>query len=79
MLTITREVRSSRYFDIPEEKVMLVNSFSKEYPDKPIVMASGLTGYAPSNWIRTRKIANSLYVVGDLKTAAGIGQGLMAP
>jgi len=66
-------------FDVPEEKVMLVNSFSEEYPDKPIVMASGLAGYAPSNWIRTRKIANSLYVVGDLKTAAGIGQGLMAP
>jgi len=66
-------------FDAPEEKVMLVNSFSKRYPEKSIVMASGLAGYAPSNWIKTRKIAKSLFVVGDMMTAAGIGCGLMAP
>jgi len=66
-------------FDAPEEKVMLVNSFSKRYPEKPIVMASGLAGYAPSNLIKTRKIAKSLFVVGDMMTAAGIGCGLMAP
>lgn len=66
-------------FDVPEEKVMLINSFSKNYPDKPIVIASGLAGYAPSNWIRTRKIAESVFVIGDMRTAAGIGQGLMAP
>ena len=66
-------------FDVPEAKVMLVNSFSKKYPEKPIVMASGLAGYASSNLIRTRKLAKSLFVVGDMMTAAGIGCGLMAP
>jgi len=66
-------------FDVLKEKVMLVNSFGKKYPEKPIVMASGLAGYAPSNWIKTRRIANSVYVVGDMETAAGIGCGLMAP
>ena len=66
-------------FDAPKEKVMLVNSFSKRYPEKPIVMASGLAGYAPSNLIKTRKITKSLFVVGDMMTAAGIGCGLMAP
>lgn len=66
-------------FDVPKEKTMLVNSFAKRYPKKPIVMASGLAGYATSNWIRTQKLGNSLYIIGDMKTGAGIGQGLMAP
>jgi len=66
-------------FDLPEEKTMLVNSFARRYPKRPIVMVSGLAGYAPSNWIKTQKLGSSLYVVGDMKTAAGIGQGLMAP
>ena len=66
-------------FDLPKEKIMLVNSFSKKYPEKPIIMASGLAGYTPSNWVKTRKIAKSLFIVGDMKTGAGIGCGLMAP
>lgn len=66
-------------FDVPKEKVMLINSFSREYPEKPIIMASGLAGYASSNLIKTRKMSSSLFVVGDMRTAAGIGCGLMAP
>ena len=66
-------------FDLPKEKIMLVNSFSKKYPEKPIIMASGLAGYTPSNWVKTKRIAKSLFIVGDMKTAAGIGCGLMAP
>jgi len=66
-------------FDIAEEKVMLVENFKKNFPQKPVVLASGLAGYAPSNWIKTHKIGNSLFVVGDMKTEAKIGQGLMAP
>lgn len=66
-------------FDDPKEKTMLVNSFTRRYPKRPVVAASGLAGYAPSNWIKTRKIGNFLYVVGDMKTEAGVGQGLMAP
>lgn len=66
-------------FDAPEEKAMLVTSFGRSYPEKSIVMASGLAGYATSNWIKTQRIGKSLFAVGDMKAAAGIGCGLMAP
>ena len=65
--------------DVPREKVMLVNVFSKHFPRIPVVMASGVAGYAPSNWIKTARVGEFLYVVGDMKTAAEEGQGLMAP
>jgi sulfur carrier protein ThiS adenylyltransferase len=66
-------------FDAPKEKVMLVNAFSQYCPTVPLVMASGIAGYAPSNWIKTTKMGEYLYIVGDMKTAAEAGQGLMAP
>lgn len=66
-------------FDTPDGKAMLVESFSGAYPDRPIVVATGLAGYAPSNTIVTRRMGKSLIVVGDLVTAAQPGTGLMAP
>ncbi len=66
-------------FDTPDGKAMLVESFSTAYPDRPIVVATGLAGHAPSNTIVTRRVGKSLIVVGDLVTAAQPGTGLMAP
>ncbi len=66
-------------FDLAEAKAMLVQSFSKRYPKKPIVIASGVSGYGRGGQIKTRKIGENLYVVGDQKSAAGVGRGLMAP
>ena len=66
-------------FDAAAAKAMLVESFAKARPDVPIVMASGVGGYEPGNWIRARRAGRNLTLVGDGETAAVIGVGLMAP
>jgi sulfur carrier protein ThiS adenylyltransferase len=66
-------------FDRADQKAMLVESFGKHFPDRPVVMASGLAGHMPSNTVVTKKIGKSLVIVGDLVTAAQPGTGLMAP
>ena len=66
-------------FDVPDAKGMILDSFAGAMPGTPLVMASGLAGYDPSDTIRTRKLGSSIYIVGDLVKAAGIGTGLMAP
>ena len=66
-------------FDMPDSKTELVGGFSRAFPEKPIVMASGLGGYGPGNAMRVHKLGRNLYVIGDLETAARPGTGLMAP
>lgn len=66
-------------FDAAEQKAMLTAAHLQQAPDCPLVAASGMAGYAPSNSIRTRKVRDNFYLVGDLETAAAPGQGLMAP
>ncbi len=66
-------------FDGADQKALLVSHFLREFPQVPIVAASGMAGFAPANMIVTRKIANKLYLCGDGVNAAGPGHGLMAP
>jgi sulfur carrier protein ThiS adenylyltransferase len=66
-------------FDAPNTKTMLLETFSRSYPEKQIVMASGLAGFEPSNTIITRKMGKTLTIVGDLVTEAKPGTGLMSP
>ncbi|AII14349.1 ThiS adenylyltransferase [Campylobacter iguaniorum] len=61
-------------FDNPQSKAMIINNLNKT-----IVAASGMAGYGRSDEIKTIKMAKNLYVCGDLKSAAMIGNGLMAP
>jgi sulfur carrier protein ThiS adenylyltransferase len=62
-------------FDRADQKAMLLQSFK----EKPIVAASGLAGYGPSDTIGVRKMGGNIYIVGDLETGAVPGCGLMAP
>ncbi|MEA1923123.1 MAG: sulfur carrier protein ThiS adenylyltransferase ThiF [Pseudomonadota bacterium] len=66
-------------FDAADQKTMLISHFLRDCPQIPLVAASGMAGYAPSNSITTRKAANNLYLCGDGITAVLPGQGLMAP
>lgn len=66
-------------FDAADAKAMLLESFGKAFPSKPIVMVSGLAGYGPGSAIRTRKLGPCVYVIGDLESDARPGRGLMAP
>jgi len=65
--------------DAADAKAMLVRAFRSAFPAVPLVTASGLAGYGPSNRIRTRRALSNLYLVGDEETEARPGMGLMAP
>jgi sulfur carrier protein ThiS adenylyltransferase len=66
-------------FDRADQKAMLLESFAAAWPERPIVMASGLAGHGPSRTVGVRRLGRTVYVVGDLESAAQPGRGLMAP
>jgi len=66
-------------FDAADQKAMLLESFAAAFPDRPVVMASGLAGHGSGNSVRAQKLGQRIYVIGDLESAAQPGQGLMAP
>jgi sulfur carrier protein ThiS adenylyltransferase len=66
-------------FDRAEEKAMLINAISEEMPEKYIVAASGVAGYGENNEIKTVRFSSRIFIVGDQKTPAQPGIGLMAP
>ncbi|PLX89273.1 MAG: thiamine biosynthesis protein ThiF [Desulfuromonas sp.] len=66
-------------FDAAAEKAMLVSSFLQQFTTTPLVAASGVAGYGPANSIRTTRVTEHLYLVGDGCSAAQPGQGLMSP
>lgn len=66
-------------FDRAEEKAMLINAVSEKMPDKYIVAASGVAGFGDSNEIQTVRFSSRIFIVGDQKTEARPGTGLMAP
>ncbi len=66
-------------FDSAEEKASLINAISKSMPDKYIVAASGVAGYGDSDAIKTTRFSSKIFIVGDQRSAAGPGIGLMAP
>lgn len=66
-------------FDNPKSKAMLVNTILFKNKDKIIVAASGMAGYFSNNDIKTKKINDNFYLVGDCSHEAKIGCGLMAP
>ena len=66
-------------FDRAEEKAMLINVVSEKMPETYIVAASGVAGYGDNNEIKTTRFSSKIFIVGDQKTAAQPGVGLMAP
>ena len=66
-------------FDQAEEKAMLINTISEKMPDKYIVAASGVAGYGDNNEIKTIRFSSKIFIIGDQKTPAQPGVGLMAP
>ncbi|WP_297698610.1 thiamine biosynthesis protein ThiF [uncultured Fibrobacter sp.] len=66
-------------FDNAEAKAMLVNTVLENMPEKFLVAASGMAGYASGNSITTRKVTKRFYVCGDGKSDVNDGIGLIAP
>jgi len=66
-------------FDGADQKAMLMQTFAAKKPNTPLIMASGLAGYGPEETIGIQKMGENVYIVGDLKSGARPGCGLMAP
>jgi sulfur carrier protein ThiS adenylyltransferase len=66
-------------FDDPAMKAAALRAALTYMPDTGYVGASGLAGYGDNNSIITQKVHDNVYIIGDGKSAAGPGQGLMAP
>ena len=52
-------------FDRPEAKAMLVNGVLERFPEKYLVAASGMAGFASVNRITTRRVMKRFYLCGD--------------
>ena len=66
-------------FDGPEMKAAALRTVLTNMIGTGYVGSSGLAGYGDNNAIRTKKIHNNVYIIGDGTSAAKPGQGLMAP
>ena len=66
-------------FDRADQKAMLINAISEKMPMTYIVAASGVAGYGDNNQIQTLRFSSKIFIVGDQRTAAQPGVGLMAP
>jgi sulfur carrier protein ThiS adenylyltransferase len=65
-------------FDLADQKQMLIEAWLVQFPDKPIVAASGLAGYGRNNALRQRKLGN-LYICGDEMSECDVCTAPMAP
>ena len=65
-------------FDKAEMKTMLIETWLTHFPDKPIIAASGLSGWGKNELLHSRKIDN-LYICGDEVTDLQSGISPMAP
>lgn len=65
-------------FDRAEAKEMLIEASLERFPGRPIVAASGLSGYGGNRKIHTRKLGN-LHICGDEESQPLRGISPMAP
>ncbi len=65
-------------FDRADQKAMLVDAAIKAFPDKPLVLGSGMAGWGGNDRLRTR-VSGTMTVCGDEASEALPGRGLMAP
>lgn len=65
-------------FDNPEAKAMLTDLVLEEFPEKYLVAASGMAGFASANMIQTKKITKKFYLCGDGISDVSDGIGLVS-
>jgi len=66
-------------FDEAPAKSWLLGAVLESLPQTYLILASGVAGFGDSNAVRTWRMGERTFIVGDLSRAAGPGQGLMAP
>ena len=66
-------------FDDPVMKAATFRSTLREMEDVSYIGSSGMAGFGDNNIIVTKMLRQGMYIVGDEKSAARPGMGLMAP
>lgn len=66
-------------FDDPAMKRDMALAVRQKMPETPLVTVSGIAGFGPANLVRSRRIFDNVFLVGDTETAARPGCGLLAP
>lgn len=59
-------------FDKVEMKLMLVETWARIFPDRPLITGSGVAGYGGNNECRTKHLFDNVYVCGDMKSDADL-------
>jgi sulfur carrier protein ThiS adenylyltransferase len=52
-------------FDLAEMKQMIIETCTESFPEKPLIIGSGMAGWGKNNSIKTEKTGENLYVCGD--------------
>jgi sulfur carrier protein ThiS adenylyltransferase len=65
-------------FDRADQKEMLIEAWIDAFPDRPVIAASGLSGFGQNNRIRQRRVG-TLYICGDEESEPRPGISPMAP
>ncbi|MDX9929319.1 MAG: sulfur carrier protein ThiS adenylyltransferase ThiF [Bacteroidales bacterium] len=52
-------------FDSAEMKMMLIETITRKMPAIPVVAGSGLAGLGSNDTIKSRKVDDNLYIIGD--------------
>lgn len=65
-------------FDRAVAKEMIIQAWLRAFPRRPIIAASGLSGYGGNNRLRTRRLGN-LHICGDQASGPAPGVSPMAP
>lgn len=65
-------------FDGAEMKRMIIETVMEHFPDKFIIVGSGLAGYGGNNELRTRRLGN-LFICGDEASEVSVERPPLAP
>jgi len=66
-------------FDQAEAKAMILSALSEKLPGACLIGASGLAGYGRNSEIKTFRLAEKIFIVGDLHSAVGQEMPIYAP
>ncbi len=66
-------------FDSSVMKEMIAETVLGEWPDKPIILGSGLAGYGKTNKLKERVIGSTIIICGDEESETGDDLPSMAP
>ncbi|MDT8400261.1 MAG: sulfur carrier protein ThiS adenylyltransferase ThiF [Bacteroidales bacterium] len=66
-------------FDKSDMKEMLAEAVMSTWPERPLILGSGLAGYGKTNELRERIIADTVIICGDEKTETSDELPPMAP